>query len=151
MTYRPELDGLRAIAVLAVILFHSGVSGFSGGYVGVDIFFVLLSGYLITHILYQSLRTGHFSLLDFYERRARRLLPALLSVIAFTLIASWLLLPSSYLIETAQSAIATLAFSSNFFFWQQSGYFDTANELKPLLHTWSLAVEEQFTCYSHYY
>lgn len=143
MEYRPEIDGLRALAVVPVILFHAGFNFFSGGYVGVDIFFVL-SGYLITSIIILDLEKKTFSLLKFYERRARRILPALFFVLIAFLPVGILLLPASELENFLQSIIATLTFSSNFLFWSQSGYFDIASEMNPLLHTWSLAIEEQF-------
>ena len=143
MKYRPEIDGLRAVAVLPVILFHAGFSGFSGGYVGVDVFFVL-SGYLITTILIADLAEGRFSLLRFYERRARRILPALFVVMAACLPFAWFwMLPEEFK-EFSHSIVAVVFFVSNVFFWQQTGYFAGAAEEKPLLHTWSLAVEEQF-------
>jgi peptidoglycan/LPS O-acetylase OafA/YrhL len=143
LNYRPEIDGLRALAVMPVILFHAGFSAFKGGYVGVDIFFVI-SGYLITSIILADLAQGRFSLLGFYERRARRILPALFFVtFACIPVAWWLLLPAD-LQNFAQSLVAVATFSSNILFWLESGYFDTAAELKPLLHTWSLAVEEQY-------
>jgi peptidoglycan/LPS O-acetylase OafA/YrhL len=143
MIYRREVDGLRAVAVLPVILFHAGASFLSGGFVGVDVFFVI-SGYLITAILREDIGQGRFSYLDFYERRARRLLPALFVVLLCTcLAAAFLLLPQDTE-SLAQSVMAVTLFGSNILFWRQSGYFDTAAELKPLLHTWSLSVEEQF-------
>ena len=143
MKYRQEIDGLRAIAIIPVILFHAGFEFFSGGFVGVDIFFVI-SGYLITTILISDIEKDKFSLITFYERRARRILPALFVVMLFSLIAAWLLFLPSDMKDFFQSLVAVSAFSSNILFWTESGYFDTATELKPLLHTWSLAVEEQF-------
>ncbi len=143
MRYRPEIDGLRAIAVIPVILFHAGFPLFSGGFVGVDIFFVI-SGYLITTIILADLEAGQFSLLKFYERRARRILPALFLVMATCLPFAWLWLMPSDAKEFSKSVMAVLVFASNIFFWRQSDYFDAATELKPLLHTWSLGVEEQF-------
>lgn len=143
MEYRREIDGLRALAVVPVLLFHAGVPGFSGGFVGVDVFFVI-SGYLITSILLAELAHDRFSLLAFYERRARRILPALFLVMAASLPLAWVWLAPSDLKDFGKSLIGVALFSSNFLFWQQSGYFDTAAELKPLLHTWSLAVEEQY-------
>lgn len=143
MRYRPEIDGLRAIAVAAVILFHAGFGVFSGGFVGVDVFFVI-SGFLITSIIVEELKSGRFSISRFYERRARRILPALFTVMAVCVpCAYWLLSPDD-LKDFAQSLAAISLFSSNVLFWGESGYFDTQAELKPLLHTWSLAVEEQF-------
>ena len=144
MNYRPEIDGLRALAVLPVILFHAGFETFAGGYVGVDIFFVI-SGYLITSIIIAEQERGTFSLVGFYNRRARRILPALLFVICVCLPFAWILLASTNFKEFAKSVRAISVFGSNFFFARDAaGYFTTAAELKPLLHTWSLAVEEQF-------
>mgnify|MGYP001321792975 CR=1 FL=1 len=143
LTYRREIDGLRALAVLPVILFHAGVPGFSGGFVGVDVFFVI-SGYLITSILARELEGGQYSIVRFYERRARRILPALAVVIAACLPAAWVWLSPRDLQDFAQSVLAVGVFGSNVLFWRESGYFDSAAELKPPLHTWSLAGEEQF-------
>ncbi|MGH1460470.1 MAG: acyltransferase family protein [Neptuniibacter sp.] len=143
MKYRSEIDGLRAVAALPVIFFHAGFSLFSGGYVGVDIFFVI-SGYLITFILIEDIENKQFSLLKFYERRARRILPALFLVMAACIPFAWFLMPPDQMQGFAKSLIAVSVFGSNFLFWKESGYFDTASEEKPLLHTWSLAVEEQF-------
>lgn len=143
MEYRREIDGLRALAVLPVILFHAGFDTFSGGFVGVDIFFVI-SGYLITTIILNELGQGSFSLVNFYERRARRILPALFFVILVSLPFAWLWLMPSAMKEFSRSLIAVSLFSSNILFWRESGYFDMGTELKPLLHTWSLAVEEQY-------
>ncbi len=143
MEYRREIDGLRALAVLPVLLFHAGVPGFSGGFVGVDVFFVI-SGFLITSILVQELSQERFTLTGFYERRARRILPALFLVMAASLPLAWLYLAPSDLQDFGKSLISVALYGSNFFFWKQSGYFDTAAELKPMLHTWSLAVEEQY-------
>jgi len=143
MKYRAEIDGLRALAVLPVILFHAGFEWFSGGFVGVDVFFVI-SGYLITTIIISEMAEGKFSIVNFYERRARRILPALFFVMASCLPFAWLWLPPSDLKDFGQSLVAVSTFSSNILFWLESGYFDTAAELKPLLHTWSLAVEEQY-------
>lgn len=143
MRYRPEIDGLRAIAVVPVILFHAGFPIFGGGFVGVDIFFVI-SGYLITTIILGELEDGRFSIVNFYERRARRILPALFLVIVVCLPFAWLWLMPRDVKELSNSVLAVLAFASNIFFWRQSDYFGAATELKPLLHTWSLGVEEQF-------
>lgn len=143
LAYRPDIDGLRAIAVLAVVFYHFGIGGISGGFVGVDVFFVI-SGFLITGIIHREIEQGKFTFTGFYERRIRRIFPALFTVLATTLVAgSWLLLPSD-LVLLGKSTLATLFFSSNIFFWRNSGYFDSGSELNPLLHTWSLAVEEQF-------
>lgn len=141
--YRPEIDGLRSVAVVPVILFHAGFESFGGGFVGVDVFFVI-SGYLITSIILAELAAGSFSVANFYERRARRILPALFLVMAASSAMAWAVLFPSDLESFSRSLIATALFSSNFLFWSQTGYFDTTAELKPLLHTWSLAVEEQY-------
>ncbi len=143
MKYRSEIDGLRALAVLPVILFHAGFEWFRGGFIGVDVFFVI-SGYLITTIIISEIVEGKFSIVNFYERRARRILPALFFVMAICIPFAWLWLTPNDLKDFGQSLIAVSTFSSNILFWLESGYFDTAAELKPLLHTWSLAVEEQF-------
>lgn len=143
LRYRSEIDGLRTVAVLPVILFHAGFSGFEGGFVGVDIFFVI-SGYLITAILLGELARGEYSLLRFYERRARRILPALFVVMATTLPFAWAFMTVDQLEEYFRTIIAVCLFVSNILFWQEVDYFAAAAELNPLLHTWSLAVEEQF-------
>ena len=143
MKYRAEIDGLRALAVLPVILFHAGFDWFSGGFVGVDVFFVI-SGYLITTIIISEMAEGKFSIFNFFERRARRILPALFFVVAACLPFAWLWLTPNDLKDFGQSLVAVSTFSANIFLWLESGYFDTAAELKPLLHTWSLAVEEQY-------
>lgn len=143
MKYRREIDGLRALAVLPVIFFHAGFKAFEGGFVGVDIFFVI-SGYLITNIILSDLNAGKFSIVTFYERRARRILPALFFVMLCCLPFAWLWLVPTHLEDFCQSMAAVSVFSSNILFWRESGYFGVASELKPLLHTWSLAVEEQY-------
>ena len=143
MKYRAEIDGLRAIAVVPIILFHAGFEYFSGGFVGVDVFFVI-SGYLITTIILSEKEQGTFSLVNFYERRFRRILPALFMVMLVSLIFSLLWLMPSYMEDFSQSLMAVSTFSSNILFWHESGYWEISNELKPLLHTWSLAVEEQY-------
>jgi peptidoglycan/LPS O-acetylase OafA/YrhL len=140
--YRPDLDGLRALAVLPVLFFHFRL-GVPGGFVGVDVFFVI-SGFFITSLLLDELHEGKFSILKFYERRVRRILPALFALMIVTTIACWFLLLPADLEEYGKSLAATLGFGSNIYFWRDSGYFQTAADLKPLLHTWSLAVEEQF-------
>jgi peptidoglycan/LPS O-acetylase OafA/YrhL len=140
--YRSEIDGLRAIAVLAVVLFHAGF-GFSGGFVGVDVFFVI-SGFLITSLIWKDLEAGRFSFVNFWERRARRIAPALLVVTVITLAVGWfLLLPADYA-NLGRVAAAQALFAANIHYWRDSGYFAGVSEEKPLLHTWSLAVEEQF-------
>lgn len=143
MKYRPEVDGLRAVAVVPVVLFHAGLGAFSGGFVGVDVFFVI-SGYLITLILIGDIEAGQFSLLNFYERRARRILPALFLVMAVCLPFAWLWMLPSELLDFSESLAAVSMFGSNILFWREAGYFEAASEAKPLLHTWSLAVEEQY-------
>ena len=140
--YRVDIDGLRAIAVLAVVFFHAGL-GVSGGFVGVDVFFVI-SGFLITSLILKDLHCGNFSIVEFWERRARRIFPALAVVVIATLIAGWFLMLSFGYQVLGQSAVALTIFASNIQFWRTSGYFDPAAEENPLLHTWSLSVEEQF-------
>ena len=143
MIYRREIDGLRAIAVVPVVLFHAGWSVFSGGFVGVDVFFVI-SGYLITSLILEDRAKGRFSILHFYERRARRILPALFFVLAVTFPIAWaFMLPTPYQ-DYMRSLAAAALFVSNVHFWETTGYFSDAAELRPLLHTWSLAVEEQY-------
>ena len=143
MKYRSEIDGLRALAILPVILFHADFIAFSGGYVGVDIFFVI-SGFLITSIIIDDIKNNSFSVLRFYERRARRILPALFFVMAICIPFGWMWMQPGQLIDFSESLIAVSLFVSNFLFWSESGYFASAAEEKPLLHTWSLAVEEQY-------
>tara|TARA_R110000737_G_scaffold26627_4_gene45408 strand:+ start:15791 stop:17686 length:1896 start_codon:yes stop_codon:yes gene_type:complete len=143
MEYRREIDGLRTVAVLPVVLFHAGLKPFSGGYVGVDIFFVI-SGYLITTILLEENRRGTFSILNFYERRARRILPALFFIMALSVPPAFLLMPPGLLKDFSQSLVAVAAFGANILFYLEADYFAATSELKPLLHTWSLAVEEQY-------
>jgi peptidoglycan/LPS O-acetylase OafA/YrhL len=142
MRYRRDIDGLRAIAVGAVVLYHAGL-GLPGGYAGVDIFFVI-SGFLITGLLREELAAGRLSLLGFYERRARRILPALFAMLAASVVAAWLWLLPGELREFDFTLRATLLFVSNFALAELTGYFHTVAQVKPLLHTWSLAVEEQF-------
>lgn len=140
--YRPEIDGLRAIAVMVVVLYHAGF-GCPGGFVGVDIFFVI-SGYLITSLIWKDLENGTFRFANFWERRARRIVPALVVVTLISLITGWfLLLPSDYA-NLGKASASQSVFFANFHYWLDSGYFSEAAEEKPLLHTWSLAVEEQF-------
>ena len=141
--YRREIDGLRAIAVVAVVLFHAGVPFAEGGFLGVDIFFVI-SGYLITGIIIRDIDAGTFSLREFYIRRARRIIPALLLVVLVSFIPAVLLMSPFQLKDYGQSLVSVATFSSNIYFWLKSGYFEPSSELSPLLHTWSLAVEEQF-------
>jgi peptidoglycan/LPS O-acetylase OafA/YrhL len=141
--YRSEIDGLRALAVLPVILFHAGFRAFGGGFIGVDIFFVI-SGYLITGIIWNDLEKKRFSLRRFYERRVRRILPALFLVLAVCVPLGWFTLPPNQTTDLAKSALATLVFVSNFYFFSQANYFAPNADVLPLQHTWSLAVEEQF-------
>lgn len=143
MNYRPEIDGLRAIAVLPVILFHAGIGLFSGGFVGVDVFFVI-SGYLITTIILNDLKQDKFRIVKFYERRARRILPSLFFVTFCCVPFAYLALSPNELVNFGRSLVAVPTFLSNVLFWSERGYFGGAAELKPLIHTWSLAVEEQF-------
>ena len=140
--YRPDVDGLRALAVLPVLLFHAKL-GCRGGYVGVDIFFVI-SGYLISSLILREIGDGTFSLITFWERRIRRILPALAVVVLATLAAGWFLFPPEDFESVGKSAVAQAVLLSNVFFYRKAGYFDAGSDTKPLLHTWSLAVEEQF-------
>jgi len=141
--YRPDIDGLRAIAVGSVLVYHAFPTALMGGFIGVDIFFVI-SGFLITTIILQSLAAGDFSYRDFYARRIRRIFPALIVVLFATLCAGWYLLLSDEFAELGKQTVGGAAFVANFVFWGESGYFDTAAETKPLLHLWSLGIEEQF-------
>lgn len=143
MNYRPEIDGLRALAVVPVILFHAGFELFSGGFVGVDVFFVI-SGYLITTILIEDIENNRFSIVNFYKRRARRILPALFFVMLVCILFAWMWMAPSQMRDFSQSLVAVSLFASNILFWRKSGYFDADADEKPLLHTWSLAVEEQY-------
>lgn len=140
--YRREIDGLRAIAVLAVVLFHTRIPGFSGGFVGVDIFLVI-SGYLIAALILREHDSGTFTLIGFYERRVRRILPALLAMLTVSGIAGWIMLPVDFRLF-GQSLTAISLFASNLLFWHWDGYFSITADSTPLIHTWSLAVEEQF-------
>src|SRR5215467_6464469 len=143
LSFRADVDYLRAIAVVSVVGFHYAIPGFSGGFVGVDIFFVI-SGYLISRLIWSGIETNTFSFLAFYERRARRLLPALYAVLPITGVAAWFLAPPDDYRMFFGSAVSTLLFSSNIYFWLQTGYFDLPSIGKVLIHTWSLSVEEQF-------
>lgn len=142
LKYRPDIDGLRAVAVLSVLAFHIGLHGTQGGFVGVDVFFVI-SGYLISSIVFTEIAESRYSLIGFYERRIRRIFPALFAMLAvFSVFAVMYLLPAE-LVAYGKSMLAATASASNFYFWRHSGYFDSPTSY-PLLHTWSLAVEEQF-------
>jgi peptidoglycan/LPS O-acetylase OafA/YrhL len=143
MKYRSEIDGLRALAVIPVIFFHAGFEVFSGGFIGVDVFFVI-SGYLITSVLLNDLKMGNFSIVNFYERRARRILPALFVVMLICMPFVWLWLLPQSVKSFSQSLVAVSVFASNILFWKTSDYFAASTELQPLIHTWSLSVEEQF-------
>ena len=141
--YLPDIDGLRAIAVLAVLFFHVGFQGFSGGYVGVDVFFVI-SGFLITRLIRDQIAAGNFSFSGFYLRRARRLFAALFFTLLVSFAAAYILFSPEHLEQFGGSLLYVILSVANFYFWGESGYFDTAAQFKPLLHTWSLSVEEQF-------
>jgi peptidoglycan/LPS O-acetylase OafA/YrhL len=141
--YRREVDGLRAIAVVPVLLFHAGFSWVRGGFVGVDVFFVI-SGYLITSLILAELGVGRFSIVSFYERRARRILPALFLIMLACLIPAWFWMTPQRLENFGQSLVAVSVFGNNILLAATAGYFEPAVDEKPLLHTWSLAVEEQY-------
>jgi peptidoglycan/LPS O-acetylase OafA/YrhL len=143
MKYRPDIDGLRAIAIAPVLLFHSGVPGFSGGYVGVDVFFVI-SGYVIALSLKEDLETGKFSILRFYTKRIRRIFPALFVMVLVAFVMGYLLLLPSAFLDLSLSTLASAGFVSNVYFWKNSSYFAADASTRPLLHTWSLSVEEQY-------
>ena len=143
LKYRPEIDGLRAIAVLSVIFYHGNVNLFSGGFSGVDIFFVI-SGYLITSIIIKQIRAEQFSLLEFYEKRIRRIIPALYFVVFTSIILSVFILNPNDLRDFFQSVLATPIFATNILFWREIDYFSTSVDFKPLVHFWSLSVEEQY-------
>lgn len=143
MNYRPDIDGLRAIAVIPVILYHAGIGDINGGFLGVDIFFVI-SGYLITNILLSEKLLNTFSLIQFYNRRARRILPPLCLMLLMASICAYLLMIPSQLGDYGQSLIASLTFLANVYFWIKTNYWGQAAELTPLIHIWSLGIEEQF-------
>jgi peptidoglycan/LPS O-acetylase OafA/YrhL len=143
LKYRPDIDGLRSIAVLAVVAFHAFPRHFAGGYVGVDIFFII-SGFLISGILFDNLDQNSFSIAEFYSRRVRRIFPALSVVLITCLGFGWVSLLADEFQALGKQTAAGVGFVSNFLFWSESGYFDVASETKPLLHLWSLAIEEQF-------
>jgi peptidoglycan/LPS O-acetylase OafA/YrhL len=143
LAYRADIDGLRAVAVLLVIACHIGIYSLRGGFIGVDVFFVI-SGYLISSVILSDIAASRFSLLSFYERRVRRIVPALIVMLAVTSLFAYRYLLPVEMADYAKSLVAAIFSQSNFYFWNQSGYFDAPASLKPLLHTWSLAVEEQF-------
>lgn len=141
--YRPDVDGLRAVAIVPVVLFHAGFPLFSGGFIGVDVFFVI-SGFLITSLIHAELQAGTFSFSTFYERRIRRLLPAAVPVLLFVAIFAYIHFPPDWYYAYSKSVIAFFTFSSNWLFLSESGYFADPSHYKPLLHTWSLSIEEQY-------
>ncbi|MCE9587152.1 MAG: acyltransferase, partial [Verrucomicrobia bacterium] len=143
LKYRSDIDGLRAVAVLGVVIYHAFPWVIPGGFIGVDIFFVI-SGYLISGILYKGHNAGNFSFKEFYARRIRRLFPALITVLVITMAYGWVILLPDEFEQLGKHVAAGTLFIQNIVFWQESGYFDTSASLKPLLHLWSLAVEEQF-------
>lgn len=150
MTYRPDIDGLRALAVLAVLVFHLGFEALEGGFVGVDIFFVI-SGFLITSILETRHDAKRFGFAAFYLGRVRRLLPALFVTIAGTVLAAAALMTPDDFIRFARSALAAVASVSNIIFFMEAGYWDTASDLKPLLHTWSLGWKNNSICCGRFF
>lgn len=141
--YRPDIDGLRAIAVLSVVGFHAFPGLIKGGFIGVDIFFVI-SGFLIFSIIFSNLEHDSFSLLEFYRRRIKRIFPALITVMLASLLLGWFVLLADEYKQLGKHITGGAAFISNFILWQESGYFDSAAQTKPLLHLWSLAIEEQY-------
>ena len=141
--YRPDIDGLRAVAVLSVVAFHAFPSWMKGGFIGVDIFFVI-SGFLISTIIFENLDRGTFSFSEFYARRIRRIFPALILVLTACLVFGWLVLIPDELNQLGKHTLAGAGFVSNFVLWSEAGYFDNSAESKPLLHLWSLGIEEQF-------
>jgi peptidoglycan/LPS O-acetylase OafA/YrhL len=143
IAYRPEIDGVRAIAVLGVLLFHAGFPAFSGGYAGVDVFFVI-SGYLITRTILTGIDAGRFSYVGFFVNRVRRLFPALLTTIGVSFLVGALLFPPPHMKKLAEAAVVSILSVSNIYFWSEASYWDIESAFKPLLHTWSLSVEEQF-------
>jgi peptidoglycan/LPS O-acetylase OafA/YrhL len=141
--YRADIDGLRAIAVLSVLIFHAFPEYLSGGFVGVDVFFVI-SGYLISTIIFENIDQAHFSFSEFYIRRINRIFPALFIVLGFSYAFGWLNLLADDFAQLGKHIVGGAGFISNLILWNESGYFDKAAELKPLLHLWSLGIEEQF-------
>lgn len=143
LTYRPDIDGLRAVAVLAVVAFHARANLAPGGFAGVDVFFVI-SGFLISSLIFEGLSRGTFSAMEFYARRIRRLMPSLILVLAASGAAGWVWLRDDELAQLGAHIASSAAFITNFALWNEAGYFDTVATQKPLLHLWSLGVEEQF-------
>ena len=143
MKYRQDIDGLRAISVLSVVFFHLKFNFFNGGYIGVDIFF-FISGFLIGKKIFENLENKSFSILEFYFKRAKRILPALIMVLLITNIFSYIFFSPNLINDTSKASLSSIFFLSNIFFWSKSGYFETGTENNPLYHTWSLSVEEQF-------
>ena len=143
MDRRKDIEGLRAIAVLSVLLYHYHIGAFTGGYIGVDIFFVI-SGYVIAGSILNDIEENRFSIVNFYFKRIRRIFPALAATLAVVSIAAATILLPTDLVNYSRSVSWTSAFLSNIYFWRDSGYFTTEAQTKPLLHTWSLAVEEQY-------
>ncbi|MDE2586306.1 MAG: acyltransferase, partial [Betaproteobacteria bacterium] len=141
--YRPDIDGLRAVAILSVVVFHAFPTHLRGGFVGVDIFFVI-SGFLISNIIFRSLQRGDFSFTEFYAHRIKRIFPALILVLATSFALGWFTLLPDEFKQLGKHMAAGAGFVQNFVLWKEAGYFDTASELKPLMHLWSLAIEEQF-------
>lgn len=142
-SYRPDIDGLRALAVLLVIGFHAYPLQIPGGFVGVDVFFII-SGYLISTIIFRSLKNENFDIIEFYEKRIVRIFPALIAILCSVLVAGYFWLSPKELIELSHHVLGGAGFFSNILSWQEAGYFDAAAESKPLLHLWSLGIEEQF-------
>ena len=142
-TYRPDIDGLRGLAILLVVIYHFFPKSIPGGFIGVDIFFVI-SGYLITSIIFLNLQERKFSIYDFYARRIRRIFPPLFVVLLVVYALGWLSLFALEYQQLGKHIFSGALFFSNITLLNESGYFDTASELKPLLHLWSLAIEEQF-------
>jgi peptidoglycan/LPS O-acetylase OafA/YrhL len=141
--YRTDIDGLRAIAVLSVISFHAFPNWIKGGFIGVDIFFVI-SGYLISTIIFSNLENNCFNFIEFYNRRIKRIFPALILILFFCLTMGWFTLFADEYKQLGKHTLGGTSFASNFIFWKESGYFDNTAESKPLLHLWSLGIEEQF-------
>lgn len=141
--YRPDIDGLRAIAVISVIFFHANLPNFTGGFIGVDIFFVI-SGYLIESIIFTGLDNDHFSFLDFYLKRIKRIFPSLIVILIATYLLALIFLFPDELTQLGRHLVAGVGFFSNLQLWSEVGYFYNSSDKKPLLHLWSLSIEEQF-------